>query len=304
MCLTVLLLTAGCVAKDNRPVPVAALPIAKPTPARSSEEPDEPRPPSPNFPAASPFLPAVVRAGLFPMRDYVVLESIDFRGQIEVEGKRYFVLHLNMYLWLSSYNQRGASGWLICDEDMNPAWKNPDWGGTPGKCFGNHVRVHLTDKFFEIHENYEYGDLITFRREGDKLVASIGWESDKTRIAQFLNYPKWRDDSHEPDEEVTKILPVAGHPTWRIVLTRYPGGNQGCAHLIDETGHGEFGCVSLPGIWTDQACRPVDAGSSIQEDGSGTLVWVDYVTHGGYRHTYRAVLSDGKCIPLSDTSEG
>lgn len=295
-----LLLLAGCVHKDSADstLPPTSAAVA----AENQVDPEPDWIATPPEVLASPFLPALAKAGLWPRPHVnVVIRSIDYCGTISVEDQPYLVLYIHSHLQLTEYNERGHSSWLICDTEFNPVWQNPDWGGTPGECFENHVRVNLQDKFFEIRDEYAYGDFLTFRREEDHLVASIGWESDETMIAQFLNWPKWRDHSHEPDEAVTHVRPVDGHPNWRIVLTQYPAlYHQGCAHLIAVDERNEFGCRLLCGIWSDQACRPVDAGSARVCGSRDTIVWVDYESRSGYRYRHTAVLRDGRCIRLAN----
>jgi hypothetical protein len=276
------LLLVGCVAKNSDPVAsttATVVPVELEVEVLADET-----PPLKRFPD-SPFLPAVVRAGLLSY-EWEVVDSIELCGTITVDDTVYLVLYVNRYLWLSSYNQRGGSYWLICDTALRPVWKSPNYGGTPGVCVGNKIRVNLTDKFFAIHDEEGYGDLLTFRHEGDHLVASLDWRSDETRIAQFLNWPKWRDDSNEPDEEVTQIIPVAGHPNWRIVLTSYGSLSQGCASLMDIDADGEFGVREIDGMFSDQICIPVAAGSVRPSWSPWTFAWIDWDCRA---QTYRTV---------------
>jgi hypothetical protein len=293
------LLLVGCVARN----PEAAKPAnSPPTPVAvelDTEVPDGEHPPAKRFPD-SPYLPAVIRAGLLEY-EWEVIDAIELCGTITVENTAYFVLYVDRYLWLSSYNQRGGSYWLICDTALRPVWASPDYGGTPGVCADNKIQVELTDKFFAINDDSGYGDQLTFRRLGDHLEASIDWASDESRIAQSLNWPKWLNRSNEPDEEIKQILPVAGHADWRVVLTQYTSlYHQGCAHLIAEDGHGEFGCRLLPGIWSDQACRPTAARTAYFPLSGQTIVWVDYETRSGYRYQHVAAISESSCRTIAD----
>ncbi|MBK8206343.1 MAG: hypothetical protein IPK87_06020 [Planctomycetes bacterium] len=268
--LTDLLCLVGCVARNPEPVEPSTATTA-PVEFETTDE----TPPAKRFPD-SPFLSAVVRAGLLG-HEWEVVDSIDLRGTITVDETPYLVLYVNRYLWLSSYNQRGGSYWLICDAAMRPVWMNPDYGGSPGICEGNTIQVNLTDKFFELGNADGNGDFLTFTREGDHLTASIDWKSDETRIAHALNWRKWRDDSHEPDEEVTKLVPVAGHPSWRIVLTVYAGiTHQGCASLVDINADGEFGVREIDGVFADQTCVPTDAGTIRPLWCPYTFAWLDW----------------------------
>ena len=171
------LLVLGCVREVEAPTG-AFTPTA--TAQVVTEEPSEDWLKTPPEVEYSPFLPALARAGLWPRPyPYVVIERIDYRGTIVVENAIYFVLYIDCYLQLTDTNQRGHSSWLICDTDLNPVWDNPDWGGTPGECFGNHIRVHLSDKWFSIRNVDHGGDLLSFARDGAGLVASLNWESDQ-----------------------------------------------------------------------------------------------------------------------------
>ena len=296
--LLVLLFCFGCTAKAPPSVDAASLGEA-PSPCNETEDIHHWMPAIPAAVLGSPFLPALVRAGLNPDREHYHVGAIDCCGTIRVDEAAYIVLYIHREIWLTEYNQRGGGYWLICDTNLNPVWDNPSWGGTPGECFENHVRVRLYDKFFEVRDESGWGDFLTFRRDGSRLVASIGWESDEARIAQFLNWPKWRDDSNEPDEVVKQILPVAGHPDWRIVLTQYTClYHQGCAHFIAVDNQTEFGCRSLPGIWSDQACRPVSAGTVRLPLTSGAIVWVNYETRSGYPRTHWALVSKAGCVAI------
>lgn len=297
--ISLLFLLLGCVEKDSPPTTQTSAAQSLPTQHQEETHPHW-RVPRPAV-NTSPFLPALARAGLWPPSNLLSINAIEYCGTITVEEQGYFVLYIDCCFQLFECNRRGCSRWLICDTSLRPVWKNRDWGGKPGVCSGNQIKINLTDKFFEIEDEPGFGDLLTFRKNGTRLSASIGWASDESRIAQFLNWPKWRDDSHEPDEEITQILPVAGHPDWRIVLTQYPAlTSQGCAHLIAIDASGEFGCRALPGIWSDQACRPVNAGSIALPHTGDTLVWIDYETRSGWRHTHKAILHHGQCISLAE----
>jgi hypothetical protein len=295
-----ILLLVGCVAKN----PEATEPASSlPTPAAVEldiEVADGESPPAKRFPDST-FLPAVIRAGLLEY-EWEVVDAIELRGTIIVEDTDYFVLYVDRYLWLSSYNQRGGSYWLICDSALNPVWVNPDWGGTPGQSFENKIQVDLTDKFFEISEDNGYGDLLSFRRDEKRLVASIDWASDESRIAQALNWPKRRGPhgNRDYDEEVRQILPVAGHPTWRIVLTQYVNlYDQGCANLIDEDGHGEFGCSILSGLWSEQACSPCAVRTAFLPLSKKTVAWIDYETRSGRRWRSTIVFDGSTCREIA-----
>lgn len=241
-------------------------------------------PPARRFPD-SPFLPAVAKAGLI-QHEQVYVDSIDFCGLLSVDGSVYYVLYIDRYLQLGQHNQRGGSYWLVCDSAMNPVWMNPDWGGKPKRCYGNQVLVDLHDKTFEVNDDIgSCGDLITFQRENHELKASIRWSSDEVRIACKLNAEKWREDSHEPDETVVKLLNVDGHPTWRLALTQYRiPSSQGCAKIVelDSDDVSEFGVKYITCIFAEQACRPTHARTLRLPLTERVLVWIDWETRGGW----------------------
>ncbi|MCA8912460.1 MAG: hypothetical protein KDB82_12205 [Planctomycetes bacterium] len=127
----------------------------------------------------SPFLPALARAGWYPVTYPLVIRSVDYCGIITVDERQYHVLYIAAYRLLTSSNQRGHSYWMVCDTNLNPVWETPDLGGRPGKCSGNQVLVDLDadDGWFAIPGVNHGGDLLTFHRDGGRLQASLDWSS-------------------------------------------------------------------------------------------------------------------------------
>lgn len=172
--LLLFLLLAGCIhndSPDSTPAPTATAEAAE---NRIDSEPDWVA--TPTEVLASPFLPALAKAGLWPRPYvYVVIRGIDYCGTITVEDQPYLVLYIHSHLQLTDSNERGHSSWLICDTEFNPVWQHPDHGGTPGRCHENTIKVNLSDKYFALSDGQEYGwgDLLRFHRDGTRVKASI-----------------------------------------------------------------------------------------------------------------------------------
>lgn len=249
----------------------------------------------------SPFLPAVVRAGLFGVHAEVSLVAIEFIGHVQVSERSYAVLYVEREIEISTGNRRDASYWLVCDDLLRPVWKQRAWGGKPKECIGDSVLVELSDKFFEVDDDGSYGDMVAFSADGDCLRARCSWSSEAARIEHALNWEKHVIDSNEPSESVEQVLAVPAYPSWRLILTQYDSlWHQGCAKLVEvgEHVHNEFGVRKLAGGFGDQCCKPSGAGFIRMGLSRDVLVWIDYKVRGQGKYRVIALLSNGVWIEL------